>query len=67
LAIPGVVMLEVTCRRCERRGRLSLKRLLAEHGSDMDLPTLGTVLAGDCPDARSVSIYDGCDPPARRP
>jgi hypothetical protein len=34
----GPVMLEVACRRCERRGRLSFVRLIAEHGSDTDLP-----------------------------
>jgi hypothetical protein len=27
-------MLEVACRRCERRGRLSIARLIAEHGRD---------------------------------
>jgi len=25
-------MLEVACRRCERRGRLRIERLIAEHG-----------------------------------
>jgi len=28
----GMTMLEVACRRCERRGRLSIARLIAEHG-----------------------------------
>ena len=53
-------MLEVACRRCDRRGRLRLARLIAEHGVKMDLPTLRQKLAGDCPHARSVSIYDKC-------
>ena len=29
----GMRMLEVACRRCERRGRLSIARLIAEHGT----------------------------------
>jgi hypothetical protein len=29
----GMRMLEVACRRCERRGRLSIARLIAEHGA----------------------------------
>jgi hypothetical protein len=55
-----LVMLEVACSRCERRGRLRLDRLLAEHGPEMPLPELRVILAGDCPHAGSVSIYDKC-------
>jgi hypothetical protein len=29
-------LLEVPCRRCERRGRLSIARLIAEHGREDD-------------------------------
>ena len=29
----GMTMLEVACRRCERRGRLRIERFIAEHGS----------------------------------
>jgi hypothetical protein len=53
-------MLEVACHRCDRRGRLSLERLIAEHGADMGLPELRTILAGDCPRAGSVTINDRC-------
>jgi hypothetical protein len=55
-----LAMLDVACRRCERRGRLRLDRLLAEHGPEMPLPELRMILAGDCPHAGSVSIYDKC-------
>jgi hypothetical protein len=48
-----VVMLEVAWRRCDRRGKLRLARLIAEHGADISLPELRTILAGDCPHARS--------------
>ena len=40
--------LGVDCGRCGRHGRLSLDRLLAEHGPDMPMPALGRVLAADC-------------------
>jgi hypothetical protein len=55
-----LTMLEIACRRCERHGKLRLQRLVAKHGAGMDLPTLGTILAGDCPRVRSVGIYDRC-------
>ena len=34
-----ITMLEVACRRCDRRGRLQLVRLIEQHG-DMRLPEL---------------------------
>jgi len=40
-------MLEIACRRCERRGRLSVDRLLEQHG-DAELPDLCLILPGDC-------------------
>jgi hypothetical protein len=55
-----LTMLEVACRRCERRGRLNLERLIVEHGVDAALPELGSILAGDCPRQRSVGSYDRC-------
>jgi len=55
-----ITMLEIACRRCERRGRLSVPRLIERHG-DMKLPELGRVLAGDCRKAAAVSISDRCD------
>ena len=41
-------MLDIACHRCERRGRVSLARLIEEHGADMGLPDLWESLAGDC-------------------
>jgi hypothetical protein len=51
--------LEVRCRRCERRGRLRLDRLIAQHGADFPAPELRHLLAGDCPH-RDASIYERC-------
>jgi hypothetical protein len=53
-------MLEVACHRCDRRGRLSLERLIADHGADTGLPNLWDTLAGDCTHARSTAMHDRC-------
>jgi len=47
----GMTMLGVTCRKCERRGRLSIARLIAEHGAE-DSGDLRTAIAHDCPGCR---------------
>jgi hypothetical protein len=55
----GMTMLEVACRRCERRGRLSIERLIAEHGDGV--LDLCAIIAADCPKMRnSTSMYDRC-------
>lgn len=53
-------MLEVACRRCPRRGRLRLSRLIAEHGASASLPMLRSVIANDCPLITSRSPYNQC-------
>jgi hypothetical protein len=53
-------MLEVACHRCDRKGRLSLERLISEHGADTGLPDLWVPLAGDCPRAQSTAMHDRC-------
>jgi hypothetical protein len=53
-------MLEVACARCERRGRLSIAKLIDRHGAGAKLPDLRTVLASDCPRVRATSIYERC-------
>ena len=53
-------MLEVACHRCERRGRLRIERLIAEHGTGV--LDLCAIIAADCPRMRnpSTSIYERC-------
>ena len=34
MADKGMTMLEVACRHCDRRGRLSIARLITEHGRE---------------------------------
>jgi len=55
-----MTMLVVACRKCERRGRLRISRLIAEHGDDP--PNLKALFAHDCPRFTnpSVSIYERC-------
>ncbi len=52
--------LDVDCGRCERHGRLSLDRLLAEHGPDMPMPAVGRILAADCPRMIEQRGFDVC-------
>ncbi len=54
-----ITMLEIACCQCERRGRLSVARLIKQYG-DMRLPKLRYILAADCPRAEAVSISDRC-------
>jgi hypothetical protein len=53
-------ILEVACHRCDRRGRLSVERLIAEHGANTGLPDLWGTLAGGCPHAKSTAMHDRC-------
>ena len=53
-------VIEVACRRCERRGRLSVARLIDQHGADMGLPELQDILAGGCPKTTAVVAGERC-------
>jgi hypothetical protein len=55
-----ITMLEVTCSRCERRGRLRVTKLIKQHGADMGLPELRHIIAGDCPRVVAASIREQC-------
>ena len=55
-----LAMLEVACHRCERQGRVSLARLIEEHGADKGPPDLWESLAGDCPNARTTAVHNSC-------
>jgi hypothetical protein len=52
--------LEIPCRRCERRGRIRLARLIEEHGAEMALPELGLRLAASCPRATAADLSRRC-------
>ena len=53
-------LLDIPCHRCERSGRVSLARLIEEHGADTGIPDLWQNLAGDCPQARSAALNNRC-------
>ena len=55
-----LTMLEVNCHRCERRGRVSLARLIDEHRADTGLPNSWESLACDCPNARTTVVHNRC-------
>jgi hypothetical protein len=58
MADKGMVMLEVVCRRRDPRGRLSISRLIAEHGRDGG--DLRALIAHDCSKMQNATadIYD---------
>ena len=60
-AIAGKLrFLEITCSRCDRYGRLSIARLVREHGAEAALPALRSVIAADCPRMQADNYVDVC-------
>jgi hypothetical protein len=60
VAAAGFTQIDVVCTKCDRRGRVSVARLLAEHGPDRPLPGLPQVIAANCPRVVAGRIYDQC-------
>jgi hypothetical protein len=58
-------MLEVSCARYARHGRLYIAKLIERHGTDAKLRDLRSILAGDCARVGETSIYERCG--VRRP
>jgi thymidine kinase len=52
--------LEVVCRKCNRRGVLSVARLLQEHGPAIPMPQLRIVMAADCERLKAAKVHDPC-------
>ena len=55
-----LAMLEVSCTRCGRRGRLRIDRFLGGPRSDMPVPMLLRIIAADCPPLMAEQIHDTC-------
>jgi hypothetical protein len=53
-------VLEVSCNRCDRRGRLRTDRLIAEHGPALPIPELRRIIASDCPRMVEARMHDPC-------
>ena len=56
----GLKQVDVACKKCGRSGRVSVARLIAEHGPGMPLPGLPQLIAKGCPLANANSYYDRC-------
>src|SRR3954465_5345925 len=54
-------MLEVRCKRCDRHGRLSMARLLAELGPDAPIWQAWRGLNADCPKRDAPGAGEQCD------
>ena len=44
-----LAVLDVACRKCNRRGRYKVANMIAKYGADANLPELRFILATDCP------------------
>ena len=58
----GGEMIEIRCGRCDRTGRLSVARVLAEHGPSAAMGHVLHAQVGDCPKRDGPQIQDRCDP-----
>ena len=58
----GAEMIEIRCGRCDRSGRLSVARLLGEHGHSAAMGYVLQAQVGDCPNTDSEQIQNRCDP-----
>lgn len=56
----GAIMLTVACRRCERRGRFNVARLLVEWGPHAALADIMADAAADCPRRGETRIMELC-------
>lgn len=55
-----IQMLEISCDKCGRYGRLGVQNLIAAHGADMGLPELKDKLARGCPRLENPRYDDMC-------
>jgi hypothetical protein len=58
----GAEMIEIRCGRCDRAGRLSVARLIAEHGPGAAIGYVLQAQAGDYPKREASQLQDRCDP-----
>ena len=53
-------VLRVECKRCDRKGRYSVAKLIEKHGRKGNLMVWREMLNADCP-RRDARIHDRCD------
>jgi hypothetical protein len=62
VAARGATMIEIRCGRCDRHGRLSVKRLLARYGPDAAIGPIMRDQIGACLHRNDTQIQTRCDP-----
>ena len=55
-----LAVLEVSCNRFDRRGRLRVDRLMLRHGAALPLRELRHVIAADCRRMQAGLVHDVC-------
>ncbi len=60
VAACGATLLTVACRKCDRRGRLSVARLLRDYGEHAHFADISDELTVDCPRRRETQLYEMC-------
>jgi len=58
---PEVTHLDVACSRCDRRGRVSVARLIEQHGPGATLRDAMTGINADCPAREAHGVMERCD------
>jgi hypothetical protein len=56
----GLVVLEVACYQCPRRGRYRVTRLIDQHGAGMELVKFKDLLAAGCSKQGNASYFNRC-------
>ena len=54
-------VLRVECMRCSRKGRYSVRRLIAQCGRKASMMKWKVQLNGDCPKRNAPQLHDRCD------
>jgi hypothetical protein len=54
-------VLRVECTRCNRKGRYSLAKLIAERGRDSNMMQWKEGLNADCPQRDAHALHERCD------
>jgi len=62
VAARDVAMIEIRCSRCDRHGRLSVARLMAEWRADASIRDVMHEQIGSCPHRNDTRLYTRCDP-----
>ena len=59
--LPHVTHLGIACPRCDRRGRVSVARLVEQHGVGAGLRDAIGAINADCPKVTAQGVMDRCE------